>query len=230
MTGLIADISLREVALVAGFGYLVVFLFGFGDLRRGKLIVRGDAAATARNIMDSESRFRVGIATWMVQLAADVVVAWALYVFLAPVSEGLSLLTAWLRLVFTAVAAVAMVNHLSALDVLGGADDAEAFESNQLNSRAMRLLRSYDYGFNVGFVFLGLHILGLGYLIVRSDYVPGVLGILLIIAAAGYLIDSFASFLSSDYANNEALFVVFVAVPAIISELSLTVWLLIWGG
>ena len=94
----------------------------------------------------------------------------------------------------------------------------------------MRLLRSYDYGFNVGFVFFGLHILGLGYLIVRSNYVPGVLGILLIIAAVGYLIDSFASFLSSDYANNEALFVVFVAVPAIISELTLTVWLLIWGG
>ena len=77
-------------------------------------------------------------------------------------------------------------------------------------------------GFNVGFVFFGLHILGLGYLIVRSDYIPTVLGVLLIIASVAYLIDSFACFLSSSYGNNEAHSLVF-AVPAIISELSLTV-------
>jgi uncharacterized membrane protein YczE len=94
----------------------------------------------------------------------------------------------------------------------------------------MLFIKSYDYGFNVGFVFFGLHILGLGYLIVRSDYIPKVLGVLLIIASVGYFIDSFASLLSSDYANNETLFFVFVAVPAIISELALTVWLLIRGG
>ena len=79
-------------------------------------------------------------------------------------------------------------------------------------------------------MFFGLTIFGIGYLIVRSDYIPAVLGVLLMIASVGYFIDSFASFLSSDYANNEALFVVFVAVPAIIAELSLTLWLLIRGG
>ena len=78
-------------------------------------------------------------------------------------------------------------------------------------------------------MFFGLHILGLGYLILSSQYVPTVVGILLLIASVGYLIDSFASVLSSSYENNEAHKLVF-AVPAIISELSLTVWLLIWGG
>ena len=226
----IADISLRQAALIAGLGYLVVFLFGFGNVRREKLIVRGDAAATASNIVASESQFRVGIATWIVMLAADVVVAWALYVFLKPVSESLSLLTAWVRLVYVAVAAIAVVNLLSLLELLSGADDSEVFQPDQRNAQAMLFLKSYDFGFNVGFVFFGLHILGLGYLIVRSNYIPTVLGVLLIIASVGYLIDSFASFLSSDYANNEVLFFVFVAVPAIIAELSLTVWLLIWGG
>ena len=230
MTSLFGDISLREAALIAGVAYLVIFLVGFGNLRRERLIVRGDAAATARNIASSESRFRVGIITWMVALAADMVVAWALYVFLAPVSESLSLLTAWARLLYVAVAAIAVVNLLSVLDVLSGSHDSEASQPDQINVQAMRFLRSYDYGFNVGFVFFGLHILGLGYLIVRSDYVPAVLGVLLIVASVGYFIDSFASFLSSEYANNEAVFFVFVAVPAIIAELSLTVWLLIWGG
>ena len=226
----IADMSLRQAALIAGLGYLVIFLFGFSNVRREKLVVRGDAAATAGNILVSESRFRAFIASWIVMLVADVVVAWALYIFLKPVSESLSLLTAWVRLVYVAVAAVAVVNLLSVPGILSGVDDSEAFQPDQRNAQGMRSIRSFDFGFNVGFVFFGLHILGLGYLIVRSDYIPIVLGVLLIIAAVGYLIDSFGSFLSSDYANNEAWFLVFVAVPAIIAELSLTVWLLIWGG
>ena len=221
--------TLREAALVAGIGYLVAFVFGYGNVRRDKLVVRGDAAATASNISASESRFRVGIATWIVVLAADVVVAWALYVFLRPVSESLSLLTAWIRLVFVAVAAIAVVNLLSVPELLRSRDDSEGFQPDQRNAQAMLFLRSYDFGFNVGFVFFGLHILGLGYLIVRSDYIPIVLGVLLIIASVGYLIDSFACILSSSYGNNEAHQLVF-AIPAIISELSLTVWLLIWGG
>jgi len=191
--------------------------------------VRGDAAATASNIGASESRFRAFIATWIVVLVADVVVAWALYIFLKPVSESVSLLTAWVRLVYVAIAAIAVVNLLSVPDLVRGADNSEAFQSDQLNAQAMRSIRSFDFGFNVGFVFFGLHILGLGYLIVRSDYIPTVLGVLLIIASVAYLIDSFACFLSSSYGKNEAHSLVF-AVPAIISELSLTIWLLIWGG
>ena len=191
--------------------------------------MRGDAAATASNIGASESRFRAFIATWIVVLVADVVVAWALYIFLKPVSESVSLLTAWVRLVYVAIAAIAVVNLLSVPDLVRGADNSEAFQSDQLNAQAMRSIRSFDFGFNVGFVFFGLHILGLGYLIVRSDYIPTVLGVLLIIASVAYLIDSFACFLSSSYGKNEAHSLVF-AVPAIISELSLTIWLLIWGG
>ncbi len=225
----IADVSLRQAAVIAGLGYLIVFIFGFANIRREKLTVRGDAATTASNIVASESRFRAGTASWIVVLVADVVVAWALYVFLKPVSESLSLLTAWVRLVYVAIAAIAVVNLLSAVGLLTDADESEGFRADQRNAQAMLFLRSYDFGFNVGFVFFGLHILGLGYLIVRSDYIPTVLGVLLIVASVAYLIDSFACFLSSSYGSNEAHSLVF-AIPAIISELSLTVWLLIWGG
>jgi hypothetical protein len=225
----IADVSLRQAAVFAGLGYLIVFIFGFANIRREKLTVRGDAATTASNIVASESRFRAGTASWIVVLVADVVVAWALYVFLKPVGESLSLLTAWVRLVYVAIAAVAVVNLLSAVGLLTDADESEGFRADQRNAQAMLFLRSYDFGFNVGFVFFGLHILGLGYLIVRSDYIPTVLGVLLIVASVAYLVDSFACFLSSSYGSNEAHSLVF-AIPAIISELSLTVWLLVWGG
>lgn len=230
MTIRIADISLRRAALIAAFGYLAIFLFGFGNLLLEDLIVRGDAAATASNIMASESQFRAGVASSIVVLVADVVVAWALYAFLRPVSVSLSLLTAWFRLMFVVVAVGAIASLLSAVELLSGADDFEAFQPDQLAAQAMLLIDLSDHGFNVGFVFFGLTILGLGYLSIRSDYIPSVFGVLLIVASAGYFIDSFASVLSTDYADNEAFFVVFVAVPAIIAELSLTLWLLIRGG
>jgi len=162
-------------------------------------------------------------------LVADVVVAWALFIFLKPVGESLSLLTAWLRLVYVAIAALPVINLLLVPLLLSSADDHGGTQPVQRDAQATLLLRSFDFGLNVGFVFFGLHILGLGYLIVRSDYVPTVLGVLLIVASVAYLIDSFACFLSSSYENNKAHSLVF-AIPAIISEFSLTVWLLIWGG
>lgn len=77
------DISLRQAALIAGTGYLVLLVFNTisNSLTLNNLIVWGDAATTAGNIMASESLFRIGIASWLVVLAIDTVIAWALYVF-----------------------------------------------------------------------------------------------------------------------------------------------------
>ncbi len=226
VTNRIGDMSLRRAAQVAGFGYLVVFVLGIFAFSLEDLIVPGDAAATASNISDSELSLRAGVVSFLILLVADLVVAWALYIFLKPVNESFSLLTAWLRLIYVAVAASAFAGLFSVLMILSG---PTVFELGQLDVPTSLFLNLYEYGFNVSFVFFGLHILGLGYLIWKSDYVPRVLGVLLIIAALGYQIDSFASLLSSSYANNDTLFVVFVAVPAIVSELALTLWLLIRG-
>ena len=106
-----------------------------------------------------------------------------------------------------------------AVQLLGGTDD----------SQMMLFLSAHDYGVNIAFVFFGIHIAVLGYVIFKSGYLPRILGVLLMVASVGYLIDSFASILSSDYANNETLFIIFIAVPAVISELSLTLWLLLKG-
>jgi len=230
MTNRIADISLRKAALVAGFGYLIIFIFGISFFIVENLIVPGDAAATASNIMASESLFRMGIAGLLIVLVADTIVAWALYVFLKPVSKSLSLLTGWLRLVYTAIFGFALLSLFYALQLLSGADYLMVFEPNQLHAQAMLFLNAYGYGLNIGYVFFGLHIFGLGYLIFKSDYIPRILGVLLMVASAGYLIDSFASVLSANYANNEVAFLLIVAVPAIIAELSLTFWLLFKGG
>ena len=232
MTNRVADISLRQAARVAGFGYLIIFILGgfVNFIARQNLIVPGDAATTASNIVASESLFRMGIAGGLISLAAEPVVAWGLYIFLKPVNMGLSLLAAWFRLLFVAIFGIAILNLFIVLPLLSGADFLTVFETGQLQAQVMLFLNAHDYGVNISYVFFGLHIFLLGYLIFKSDYVPRILGVLLIVASLGYLIDSFASVLSSDYAVNEINFLLVVAVPAILAELSLTLWLLIKGG
>jgi len=230
MTSRIADISLRKAAKVAGFGYLIVFILGgfTNFIARDNLIVPGDAAITANNILASESLFRMGIAGGVIVLVADAVIAWALYIFLKPVNKSLSLIAAWFRLLFVAIAGINLLNLLIVLLLLSGADYLTVFETGQLQAQVMLFLGAHDYGIIISWVFFGLHIFLLGYLILKSDYIPRILGVLLIVSSLGYFINSFASFLSSNYANNEANLLV-VAVPAILAELSLTLWLLIKG-
>lgn len=217
MTDRTAETSPLIYARVAGLGYLIIFIFGI--LANVFGIVPGDATTTASNIMASESLFRMGVACWLIALVADALVAWALYVLLQPVNMNLSLLAAWFRLVFVAIFGINLLNLLIAMLLIGGGDDAQA----------MLFLESYDYGTIIAFVFFGIHISFLGYLVVKSGFMPRILGFFLIVASVGYLTDSFASVFSSSYANNELAFWLIVAVPAVISELSLTLWLLIKG-
>lgn len=228
----ITEISPRNAAKIAGFGYLIVFILGFfgNFFVFEKLIVPEDAVTTANNIIANESLFRLGIASWLIVITFDALVAWALYVLLKPINKNLSLLAAWFRLVFVGIFGYSFVNYFSVLQLFSGADYLKVFETNQLQTQAMLLLNAHDYAVHISYIFFGLHIFLLGYLILKSGYIPPILGILLIVASCGYLIDSFGNFLSSDYANNKTAFLIFVAVPAIISELSLTIWLLFKGG
>ena len=93
----------------------------------------------------------------------------------------------------------------------------------------MLFLDGHNYGFLIGLVFFGIHLFLISYLILKSGYIPKILGILLILSALGYLLDSFANFLLPNYADYQTIFLLLVAVPGIVGELSLTLWLLIKG-
>jgi len=232
MTMRIADISLPKAARVSGFGYLIIFITGIFSnffVLEG-LVVAGDAAATANNIMGNGLLFRIGIFSFTIMVVFDVLLAWTLYILLEPVNKNLSLLSGWLRLVNSTIFGIALYNLLSVLQMLSGAEYLKAFDTGKLHAQAMLLLNTFNSTWLIGLVFFGLHLLLLGYLIFKSGYIPKILGILLIIAAMGYLIDSFANFLLSNYADYKDIFLLIVAVPGIIGELSFTFWLLLRGG
>ena len=152
MTHRSANTSLRQAALVAGLGLLTMTLFAVGAIYFvfQQLIISGDATATANNIIADETRFRIGMGSLVVVAICDVVVAWALYVFLEPVNRHLALLAAWFRLVYAAMLGVALFNYVHVLRLLSGADYLKALEADRLHADAMLAVNAFDDGWAIG--------------------------------------------------------------------------------
>jgi len=188
----------------------------FGVL--GTLVVSGDATETFNNIEASQGLFRSGIAGFLVVIILDILVAWALYVLLAPVNRSLAILTAWLRVAFAAVFAGALIRLLDAAQLVAGATQS-TLPPEQLSEEVMSAVASFEDGWTgIALAIFGVHLLGLGYLLFRSVDFPGFLGVLVVIAGVGYLFDSFGTILVPDYALT-------VSTGTFVGEALLIFWL-----
>ncbi len=229
MTNRIADISLRKAARVAGFGLLIMLIpaifanyFVFSSL-----IVPGDVATTANNIIASEGLFRAGIISWLIVLTLDVVVAWGLYVFLKPVNKSLSLLAAWFRLMHATIFGITLLNIIFISVLLSGTDYLTVFETGQLHALVSLFLNGYNYGFSIGLFFFSFHLGILAYLVYKSGYIPRILAVLLIVASFGYLIANAGKILLPNYPE---IITTVVTAPAFIGEMAFAFWLLFKGA
>lgn len=197
----ILEISQRKAALIAGLGLLlmtIVFLLA-DSLIFQKLIIAGDAKATANNIITNEFLFRAGICSYVIVIILDILVAWILYVFLKPVNKNLSLLSGWFRLAYSIIFAMALANYLNVLQLLSSADYLAVFEIGQLHARVMFSLNAFSEGWALGLIFFGFHLSILGYVAFKSDYIPKFFGIILLIGGVSYVIDYSAKILFSNF-------------------------------
>ncbi len=220
--------SPQTYARMGGVLYSIIIIAGLVDetFVRGSLIVPGDAAATADNIMGSELLFRAGIVGDLIMHVCDVPLTLILYVLLRPVSKDLSLLAAIFSLLQTAVLVANKLNLVMALLVVGGADVRSAFDQHQIQSLVSLSLRLHEYGFGIGLIFFGVSCLIVGYLTYQSNYFPKALGVLHAIAGLCYLVNSFALLLAPALADK--MFPAILA-PAFVGELAMCLWLLIKG-
>lgn len=231
MKNRVADISQRKAAVVAGVVCILMFIAAIIAeffSRRG-LVVPGDAAATVNNIVGNQVLFRSGIGGYLIILLLDVVLAWAFYVFLREVNRSLSLLAAWFRLVYTAVFGIALFNLVTVLRLLGSADYLAVFETGQLHGQVMLSLNAFSDGWAVGYIFFGPHLFFLGYLVLKSGYVPKILGVWLILASIYYLIDTCGNLLLPNYEAYEGISLP-IGFATGVSELAFGLWLLFKGG
>ena len=227
MTARTTETPPLSYARIAGFLYLLIIVFGiFSEVGiRSTIIVKGDGAATVANILASESLFRTGFAADVIMLLSDVAIAVLFYVLLKPVSKILALTAAAFRLIQAALLGFNLLNYYAPMLLLDGPKYGSDFGTNQLNSLVMLFLDMHSHGYDLGLIFFGLSNIILGYLVIKSEYFPRVLGYGLIAAAVVYLVGSLTRFLLPDFA-----FVIapFYAVP-LIAELAFCLWLLVKG-
>jgi hypothetical protein len=221
------NISPIIYARFAGFLYLIIIVFGISSevFIRSGLIVTGDASATADNILASQSLFRIGFVSDSIMLLADVAIAIIFYVLLKPVSKILSLTAAAFRLMQAAILGFNLLNYYSALLLLSGTEYLAAFEGKDLNSLAMFFLDMHSHGYDLGLIFFGVSNFILGYLVIKSNYFPVLLGYGLIGAAFVYLLGSYIHFV---FPNQVSLIGPIYVIP-LLAELSFCLWLLVKG-
>jgi hypothetical protein len=216
-------------ARVGGALYLFIIVAAlFGEAYvRGSLLVARDPMATARNILGSETLFRVGLAGELLTCVCDVTVTLILYVLLKPVSRNLALLAAFFRLTFVAVYSVAKLFEIAALAALDGTDYLKGFDARQLDDLAFVALRVHGLGYGVSLLFFGFCCILFGYLIFKSLYLPKFLGALLMIGGGGYILFSLAQILAPSFAAHYLF--PWLMLPAFPAELGLALWLAVKG-
>lgn len=220
--------STKTTARVAGLLYLVNGVTGFFSIIYvpNKLIVSGNAAATANNILASEGLFRLGIVSELICAAEFIFLLWVLYLLLAGVNKTLAALMVILGLVFVPMMMLNALNEIAALTLLRGADFLSIFDPSQRQALAMLFLDLHRYGYIIGWI-LGLWLFPFGMLVYRSGFLPRIIGVLLIAAGFGYLADSFTPLLLPTYAHVVGRI---ADIPLTLGEPAIILWLLIMGA
>jgi hypothetical protein len=221
------QLSQRSTTKIAGLAYLVIIAMGmFAEFMvRTSLFVEGDPTLTAKNIVESESLFRMSIAADLVMIAFDIVVAIALYVLLRKVSRVLALATTLFRLIQASILGANLLSLVAVTLLLSNSEYLNVFSAEQLNSLAMTFLEIHAVGYSVGLVFFGLGTVVLGYTLSKFNMVPQFLAGLLVMSGFVYIVGSIAAVLAPDQAENmEAAYVI-----PFVTELTFALWLVFKG-
>ncbi len=217
-----AGLSLRSAAIIAGLGYLLdPVVFAEYNIYP-KLVVPGNVEQTVSNVLAHQHLFVIAISCYCINFLEDILIAWALYFLLAPADKALSLLTALLRLIYATIGLVSAVYLLTAYRLLVVPEYARVFGASQLHAQVDLALHAFRYGWNFGLIVFGVHLVLLGVLIVRSRYVPWIIGVVLVIDGLGWITTELQPYLYPNV-NVDGLFVTFFG------ELIFMLWLLIFG-
>jgi hypothetical protein len=216
--------SVQKTARYAGFLYLILAICGgFAEFAvRQAMVVPGDAAATVSNILANQTLFRLGVAAELIGQVVFVLVVLALFRLLNSVNRNQAVLMVALVLVSVTITCLNMLNQFAALLLLNGSGYLAVFDPAQVQALVLYSLEMHQAGYIIAQVFFGLWLLPLGYLVYKSGFMPRLIGILLIVAGVGYMVDVATFFLVPG-------FNLVISEFTFIGELALMLWLLVKG-
>jgi hypothetical protein len=212
------SISMRTAAIIAGLPVMLLTA-PYGEFYVfGKLINYNNAAQTTQNIVDHPKLFVSGIFAMLLTFIYDIVLAWACYIFLRPANPLLSLLGAWLRLIYAGLAIVALFNFLYAFHLANLPGIEEVYRQNQV----LQLVNARRIEMHLAYIVFGFYLMLGGILICISSYIPKALGIMVILAGISWIIISLQPYFFMDYNLS---WVMYFGM----GELFFGIWLLVKG-
>jgi len=219
------DESMPRYARAAGVAMLLSIIFGaIGEAYvPSQIIVHGDAAATAANIINHPMLFRVGFATYLVEGICDITLSVLFYILLRPVDRNLALLSAFFGIASMMLFAVAMSAYFGSSLVLSETAGMAAFTTEQRNAFALLSLRVSTMIATLFLILYGIASMIRGYLIMRSGYFPKVFGMLFMLAGAGFFLRTATYVLTPAYSSELML------LPIAAAGIPFMLWLLIRG-
>lgn len=217
--------TLMRYARAAGVAMLLSIVFGFlGEMYLpGRIIVSGDAAATAANIRGNPTLFRLTFASYLVEGICDVALVVFFYILLKPVNRNLALLSAFFGIVSMVTFAIAQSSFFAASLILRDAGGMTTFTTEQREALALLAIRIASM---IAWLFLcmyGIASMIRGYLIARSGYLPRLIGILLVIGGAGFFLRSITYLIAPSLSSPLLL------LPMAVAGIPLMAWLLFRG-
>jgi hypothetical protein len=223
MTERVAEASPRLKARITGVLYLATILTGIfaQGFVSERLVVNGDATATATNILAHRGLFQWGYAVFLIEMACNIAMTALFYDLLKPAGRSVSLVAAFLGFAGCVIKTFSRVFFIIPLVVLGGAHYLSVFSAEQLQALALLFLKVNDRGAAMALVFFGFYALLTGYLIIRSSFLPRILGALGMFGGLGWL-----SFL---YLPLGHILFPYVVALALLGAGALIVWLLVFG-
>jgi hypothetical protein len=217
----------RKDARIAGFLYLLLAIPGPFSLMYvpGKLIVSGNAAATAGNIMEHEMLFRLGILGILLSGITFVLLAMSLYRLFSGVNKTHASLLVVLVAISVAISYLVELNQLGALLLLRGGDFLAVFDQPQREALAFLFIKLHGQGITINEMFWGLWLFPFGWLVMKSGFLPRILGAWLIVNGVAYVAMSCTALLFPQYGN----LAYRIATPILFGEMAIMLWLLIKG-
>lgn len=219
------EISLSRAALIAGISLFIMLLTTpFAEFSIfPELIDHKAPLKTAENIINNKKLFSLAIFLILITLIADIVAAWALYIFLKPVNKSLSLLTAWFRLIYAAIYLIALFNLIEILGIIRSIEFINHTEMGQIHETIFMNIKAFRVEASFCLIFFGLYLILLSYLVFKASYIPKIFGVILAISGLSWIIDNLSHFFFPEI-NTKFLFIL------VFGELIFMLWLLIKGS
>jgi len=217
---------MKQIAKISGIAYLMIFIAGFyaNFAVLESLIDSSNPSITTANFINNHSQFGNGLLGFVLMLAFDVILVCSLFSLTKSISKKISYLASFFRLLHALFFGIALFKLWKIFQLTFNETNSEVLQQS-----VTELLLDFDTLWTVGLLLFGIHLIVLGYLAIKSTQIPKALGVLLMLAAIGYIIDGTAKLSMPNYIDYKDVLEIIVIMPSVIGEFSFTVWLLIKG-